>query len=48
MPSVLRLPPKSSWASKTEFQPLAGGRMRRRVARRDGTVEKDEVIGQSP
>jgi putative transcriptional regulator len=32
------------WARKTEFQPLADGRMRRRVTRRDGTVEKDEVI----
>jgi putative transcriptional regulator len=35
------------WARKTEFQPLADGRMRRirrMVTRRDGTVEKDEVI----
>ena len=32
------------WARKTEFQPLANGRMRRRITRRDGTVEKDEVI----
>lgn len=32
------------WARKTEFQRLADGRMRRRVTRRDGTVEKDEVI----
>jgi len=32
------------WARKTEFQPLADGRMRRLVTRRDGTVEKDEVI----
>lgn len=32
------------WARKTEFQPLADGRMRRRITRRDGTIEKDEVI----
>lgn len=32
------------WARKTEFHALADGRMRRRVTRRDGTVEKDEVI----
>ncbi len=32
------------WARKTEFTPLANGRMRRRITRRDGTVEKDEVI----
>lgn len=32
------------WARKTEFQPLADGGLRRRVTRRDGTVEKDEVI----
>lgn len=32
------------WARKTEFKPLAGGRVRRRVTRSDGTVEKDEVI----
>ncbi|MCK9539913.1 helix-turn-helix domain-containing protein [Dokdonella sp.] len=32
------------WARKTEFRPLADGRMRRMVTRRDGTVEKDEVI----
>src|SRR5450759_1640693 len=32
------------WARKTEFMPLADGRMRRRITRRDGTVEKDEVI----
>lgn len=32
------------WARKTEFQPLTNGRMRRRITRRDGTVEKDEVI----
>lgn len=32
------------WARKTEFVPLPDGRMRRRITRRDGTVEKDEVI----
>ncbi len=32
------------WARKTEFRPLADGRMRRMVTRRDGTIEKDEVI----
>ncbi len=32
------------WARKTDFKVLADGRMRRRVVRRDGTVEKDEMI----
>lgn len=32
------------WVRKTDFKPLGDGRMRRRVVRRDGTVEKDEVI----
>jgi putative transcriptional regulator len=32
------------WARKTEFTPLADGRIRRRVTRSDGTVEHDEVI----
>lgn len=32
------------WARKTEFQPLGDGRIRRMVTRRDGTIEKDEVI----
>lgn len=32
------------WARKTEFVPLADGRMRRRITRNDGTVEKNEVI----
>jgi len=35
------------WARRTEFQPLANGRMRRRVIRRDGTVEKEEVVSAS-
>jgi len=38
---------RDRWARKTEFQPLANGRMRRRVIRRDGTVEKEEVISAS-
>ena len=32
------------WARKTEFIPLADGRIRRRITRSDGTVEKNEVI----
>ncbi len=32
------------WVRKTEFLPLPDGRMRRRITRRDGTVEKDEGI----
>lgn len=32
------------WARKTEFHTLADGRMRRRITRRDGTIEKDEII----
>ncbi|MDE2256877.1 MAG: helix-turn-helix domain-containing protein [Xanthomonadaceae bacterium] len=32
------------WARKTEFEPLADGRVRRRITRRDGTVEKSQVI----
>lgn len=32
------------WARKTEFRPLADGRMRRTVTRKDGTIEKDELI----
>ena len=32
------------WARKTEFRPLADGCMRRMVTRKDGTIEKDEVI----
>lgn len=31
-------------ARKTEFLPLARGRMRRRVTRADGTVEHDQII----
>jgi len=32
------------WARKTEFVPLADGRVRRRITRSDGTIEKDQVI----
>lgn len=32
------------WVRKTDFKSLGDGRMRRRVVRRDGAVEKDEVI----
>lgn len=32
------------WARKTEFKTLADGRIRRSVTRRDGTVEKSEII----
>lgn len=32
------------WARKTEFIPQKDGSLRRRVTRRNGTVEKDEII----
>lgn len=32
------------WARKTEFIPQTDGSVRRVITRRDGTVEKDEVI----
>jgi putative transcriptional regulator len=32
------------WARKTEFSAKSDGSVRRRVTRRDGTVEKDEII----
>ena len=35
---------RGRWARKTEFVPLADGRMRRRIVRHDGTIEKDDVI----
>lgn len=35
---------RGRWARKTEFLPMADGRVRRRIVRSDGTVEKDEVI----
>ena len=33
-----------AWVRKTSFIPQADGSMRRLVSRRDGTVEKDEII----
>jgi putative transcriptional regulator len=35
---------RGEWARKTEFLPQPDGALRRRVTRRDGTVEKDELI----
>lgn len=32
------------WARKTEFIPQPDGSLRRLITRRDGTVEKDEVV----
>jgi putative transcriptional regulator len=32
------------WARKTEFLPQPDGSIRRVITRRDGTVEKDELI----
>jgi putative transcriptional regulator len=32
------------WARKTQFIPQPDGTMRRMVTRKDGTVEKDEII----
>lgn len=32
------------WARKSEFMPMADRRIRRRITRSDGTVERDEVI----
>jgi len=32
------------WARKTEFTPQADGSIRRVITRRDGTIEKDEII----
>ncbi len=32
------------WARKTEFTARADGSIRRRITRRDGTVERDEII----
>ena len=37
-------PPFDRWVRKTEFLPMADGRLRRRVTRNDGTIEHDEVI----
>lgn len=35
---------KVEWARKTKFIPLRDGTLRRLVTRKDGTVEKDEII----
>ncbi len=35
---------KIEWARKTRFIPKADGSMRRLVTRKDGTVEKDEIL----
>lgn len=35
---------KVEWARKTQFIPQKDGSLRRLVTRRDGTVEKDEII----
>lgn len=35
---------KNRWARKTEFTALADGTVRRCVTRRDGTIEKDEIV----
>ena len=32
------------WARKTEFTPQADGSIRRVISRRDGTIEKDDII----
>ena len=35
---------RGDWARKTEFTPQADGSIRRIITRRDGTIEKDEII----
>jgi putative transcriptional regulator len=35
---------EARWARKTQFIPQKNGSLRRLVTRRDGTVEKDEVM----
>lgn len=35
---------RRAWARKTEFTPQPDGSIRRIILRRDGTIEKDEVI----
>jgi putative transcriptional regulator len=35
---------RHEWARKTEFTPQPDGSVRRVLTRRDGTVEKDEII----
>lgn len=35
---------RGEWARKTEFTPQPDGSIRRVITRRDGTIEKDELI----
>jgi len=35
---------RGDWARKTEFTTQANGSIRRVITRRDGTIEKDEII----
>ncbi len=35
---------RDKWARKTEFTACSGGSVRRVITRRDGTIEKDEII----
>jgi putative transcriptional regulator len=35
---------RGEWARKTEFTPQPDGSIRRVILRRDGTIEKDEII----
>ena len=35
---------RGEWARKTEFTTLPDGSVRRVITRRDGTIEKDEII----
>jgi putative transcriptional regulator len=35
---------RGDWARKTEFTPQADGSIHRVITRRDGTIEKDEII----
>jgi putative transcriptional regulator len=35
---------RGEWARKTEFTPQRDGSIRRVISRRDGTIEKDEII----
>jgi putative transcriptional regulator len=35
---------RGKWARKTEFMPQPDGSVRRVITRRDGTIEKDEII----
>lgn len=41
---TLQVTKRGDWARKTEFTPQANGSIRRVITRRDGTIEKDEII----